>query len=120
MTTNAERRRHARIPFDTHGTLYGSQGEVSVRIMDISFRGVLVQTPSGWAGPDDADYRIDLPLSEQALISMEARLARRDGNQAAFRCTHIDIDSMAHLRRLLELNMGDEMLLRRELVELGR
>ena len=33
-------------------------------------------------------------------------------------CHHIDIDSITHLRRLIELNLGDETLLQRELAEL--
>lgn len=120
MTNLNERRRHARIPFDTYASLSGGQGEVKVRVMDISFGGVLVQIPADWNRLDDIDYRFELPLSEQAFITMAARLARREGDQAAFHCTHIDIDSMGHLRRMLELNTGDETLVQRELRELGR
>ncbi len=35
-----------------------------------------------------------------------------------FRCEHIDIDSITHLKRLIELNLGDEALLHRELAHL--
>jgi hypothetical protein len=34
-------------------------------------------------------------------------------------CRHIDIESLAHLRRLIELNLGDPALLERELAALG-
>jgi hypothetical protein len=35
------------------------------------------------------------------------------------RWKHIDVDSLTHLRRLLELNLTDPGLLNRELADLG-
>jgi len=35
------------------------------------------------------------------------------------RCLSIDLDSITHLRRLLELNLGDPQLVERELLQLG-
>jgi len=48
------------------------------------------------------------------------RLLRLDveHNLTALR-QHIDLDSISHLRRLVELNLGDEALLERELAALG-
>jgi hypothetical protein len=36
-----------------------------------------------------------------------------------FVCQYIDLDSISHLRRLVELNLGDGSLLERELAALG-
>ena len=35
-----------------------------------------------------------------------------------FECKYIDLNSMSHLRRTLELNLGDPRLLEREIIEM--
>jgi hypothetical protein len=39
--------------------------------------------------------------------------------QLSLSCTEIDLDSITHLRRLLELNLGDPDLIERELSDLS-
>ena len=63
---------------------------------------------------------IRLDAAGEAVIRMEGEIAHRDGTQVGMRCTGIDLDSIAHLRRLVELNLGDEELLHRELSALVR
>lgn len=46
---------------------------------------------------------------------MEISLAWARDGLLGFECQHIDLDSISHLRRLVELNLGDEELLEREL-----
>jgi len=46
-------------------------------------------------------------------------VAHVEGGRVGLRRTHIDIESVTHLRRLVELNLGDPALLERELHELG-
>ena len=46
---------------------------------------------------------------------MEARVVHVEGRYAGLRCLAIDLDSVTHLRRLVELNLGDPALLEREL-----
>jgi len=47
---------------------------------------------------------------------MEGHLAHvGDNNTVGIRCESIDLDSISHLRRLVELNLGDPELLNREL-----
>lgn len=66
---------------------------------------------------------MDIVLIEQArlylgldvLIRMEISLAWARDGLLGFECQHIDLDSISHLRRLVELNLGDEELLEREL-----
>ena len=56
---------------------------------------------------------------EQTCIQMEVVLTRTAGGMLGFICRHIDLESISHLRRLVELNLGDEQLLERELATLG-
>jgi hypothetical protein len=39
-------------------------------------------------------------------------------NNAGFKCKHIDMDSITELWRLVELNLGDNDLLKRDLLAL--
>ena len=51
-------------------------------------------------------------------ISMEGKVIHQDGQHIGIECERIDVESMINLRRLVELNMGDENLLERELAEM--
>jgi hypothetical protein len=42
-------------------------------------------------------------------------VAHIEDDRVGVSCSHIDLDSAAHLRRLVELNLGDEAQLHREL-----
>ena len=47
-------------------------------------------------------------------ISMETRVAHEQGRYIGLLCLAIDLDSITHLRRLVELNLCDPNLLERE------
>ena len=49
---------------------------------------------------------------------MTALVAHVDARQLGLLCTHSDLDSVTHLRRLIELQLGDPSLLERDLGEL--
>lgn len=46
---------------------------------------------------------------------MDVQLAHDDHGQLGFVCLHIDLESIEHLRRLIELNLADPQELEREL-----
>ena len=46
---------------------------------------------------------------------MQTRLAHHENEVFGLRCVDIDLDSMTHLRRLIELNSEDDNPLQREL-----
>jgi len=37
-----------------------------------------------------------------------------EGDHLGFKCQYIDLDSVTHLKRLVELNLGDPEMLERE------
>jgi hypothetical protein len=49
---------------------------------------------------------------------MQASVANITDQLVGFECQAIDLDSITHLKRLVELNLGDEGLLHRELITL--
>jgi PilZ domain len=116
-----EKRHFSRIPFITDAHLVSAEGSWKVQLMDISLKGILAEMPDDWHGKVGAHYLIELLMeNEEATIRMEVSVMHTEAQQAGFRCEHIDLDSISHLRRLVELNLGDSDMLNRELTELLR
>ena len=115
-TATDERRHYARIAFHCPAQLVFSAGKLDVVVLDISIKGALIRLPANAALPDGALCQLHVELDAVGeQISMEARVTHlKDGN-AGLRCQVIDLDSITHLRRLVELNLGDPQLLEREL-----
>lgn len=115
MTAN--RRQFSRILFQSEAVLsVDGAADIQVSVVDISLKGALVEpmpavyTEVGSAGT------LTLQLSDaEALISMDVTVAHHQGPYLGLACRRIDLDSMTHLRRLIELNLGDEATLNREL-----
>ncbi|OPE31101.1 PilZ domain-containing protein, partial [Pseudomonas aeruginosa] len=80
-----------------------------------SLHGILVGQPQDWNGDPQRPFEARLYLGLDVLIRMEISLAWARDGLLGFECQHIDLDSISHLRRLVELNLGDEELLEREL-----
>ena len=118
MTTAAERRQFWRAAFRSSVLLTGPAGAVEGELLDISLKGALVKVPPGWKGRVGDACQLKLCLAEDAAIVMEAPVAHLEGRHAGLRCARIDLDSITHLRRLVELNAGDPSLLERELQSL--
>ncbi|ARB29042.1 PilZ domain-containing protein [Pseudomonas tolaasii] len=111
----SDRRRFRRIAFDAKTTIAQDNWNWPVRLVDVSLRGLLVERPEDWRGNGKRLFNVDIRLDPQAHIKMQVKLAHDDHGQLGFVCEHIDLDSISHLRRLIELNLGDEDELHREL-----
>lgn len=120
MDTN--RRQFSRIHFTTPGRLFYPGGDCSVEVQDLSLKGALIKSeaPLGLQAEQRCTLRVVLGANGEG-IRMEARVVHESPNrELGLRCVDIDLDSITHLRRLVELNLGDESLLNRELEHLGR
>jgi hypothetical protein len=116
-----ERRNFSRIPFHAQAHVHADKGELHLNceVLDVSLNGILIVKPDGWRGQLTDNYKIDLVLENaQLIIKMSAAVAHIDGGSIGFICKNIDLDSISHLKRLVELNLGDEDLLHRELASL--
>ncbi|HEX5805438.1 MAG TPA: PilZ domain-containing protein [Macromonas sp.] len=119
MTTSdlvpAERRQFWRAVF--HAPVHvAAAGRVhKTQLLDLSLKGALIEAGPDWplAVGDPCHVRLDLVPG--ISISMDATVAHLRGNQVGLRCDHIDIDSITHLRRLVELNAGSAAWLEREI-----
>lgn len=118
--TPGERRRFSRIPMDGTVRLHCGGDTREVELLDISLKGLLVARPEAWtAGPDTACQLELLPGEGDLVIEMAGTVVHTEPDHLGIRWDHIDMDSAAHLRRLLELNLADEDLLGREIGELA-
>lgn len=118
--SKAEKRRFTRIPFEAAVTLTSPSGVWHAKLVDISLKGVLTTRPLNWIWQGGDRFLVEVhPPENPFSIRMETVVAHADEGKVGLRCTHIDIDSVSHLRRLVELNVGDPDTLDRELAALG-
>ena len=114
------RRRFVRILFDAPVTLKTQDASYPSQLIDISLKGALVRCPEHWQAVAGDPVELAVSLDQtQTQIRMQVQLAHARQDQIGFICKEIDIDSITHLRRLVELNLGDADLLERELEALG-
>jgi hypothetical protein len=117
--TQEDRRQFHRILFDAASTLTTPDGTFKSKLLDISLNGVLMGAPEGWVGACGDHAELKVHLADDAIISMEIEVTHQEADHLGLRCIHIDMESIGHLRRLVELNLGDPSMLERELSALG-
>lgn len=85
-------------------------------MLDISLKGVLLQLPAGHRPQAGMPCLVKMPLSTgDIVIAMAGELAHVENDHAGVLCRSIDIESITHLRRLIEVNLGDPAASEREL-----
>ena len=110
-----ERRRFQRIPFDADVELRQGTHCWLAHLHDLSLKGLLVGRPDDWPEGNAAPIQACLRLAPDVELYMTLTLAHEKDGLLGFYCREIDLDSLTHLRRLIELNLGDSGLLEREL-----
>ena len=115
-----EQRHFTRILIDSAVRLVSAEGGWDSTLIDISLKGALIKTPSSWRAKIGDHLLLELVLDDETIIRMEVSVAHMEAGHVGLRCEHIDIDSISHLRRLVELNVGDPEILFRELGELSK
>lgn len=115
----SERRQFTRINFDKHTIIKHGDQSWDVELVDLSLNGLLIKQPKGWQIHTHDELTAAITLDDEVTITMSIKERHREDGMIGFQCMHIDIDSISHLRRLVELNLGDVALLERELHALG-
>lgn len=118
MNTTTDRRQFLRSVFHAPVRLGLRGRETQGFLHDISLRGALVEVPASWDGRTGEACELRLELASDAVIVMEATVAHVEGRHVGLHCDHIDLDSMTHLRQLVERNTDDPVLLERDLATL--
>lgn len=114
-----EKRHFKRIAMDAPITLVCGDHKWHSRLLDVSLKGALIEAPDDWPDDNPGQCRLELQLDDEVCITMEGTVVHSENGNLGYRCDHIGLDSITHLKRLVELNLGDESLLERELAELA-
>jgi hypothetical protein len=116
---NAERRNFQRIAFSGPCELLVGADTYQCDVVDLSLKGAMITRPESWHSPKNELCTLRITLGDNAaVISMSADVTYEAPNRLGLHCHHIDLDSIAHLKRLMELNLGDPQLLYREFASL--
>jgi hypothetical protein len=111
------RRRFSRISFHRKAELSFGSTATTCELLDLSLKGALVSPPKELAAKVGQPCRLLIRLDPlgQTTIRMDGEVAHVAPGRLGFRCDDIDLESIEHLRRFVELNVGDEEVLHREL-----
>lgn len=118
MTNSIERRQYSRIIFEADATITQGNKSFDAQLLDISLNGLLVKTPEQYRVRCDMPCTAKIILSDAVHISMQVTLVHSGNDALGFHCTSIDMDSITHLRRLIEANLEDPHASERVLSEL--
>ena len=113
MTGGREHRAVHRVPFVQAAELLVDGKVVGVRLLDISLMGALVAPEPGSADLAVSGHcRMRLTLAPDVMMELAGEVVRAtdDGGRFGIQWDSMDVDSASHLRRLLELNLGDDGL----------
>ncbi|MCB1760768.1 MAG: PilZ domain-containing protein [Gammaproteobacteria bacterium] len=117
---NQERRRFQRVLFDSPVRISDEKGEFISSLVDLSLNGALLIRPDDWRVEKGGKVTLTVLLDDkESRIRMQTEVAHLEEDTLGLRCYNIDMESIGHLRRLVELNLGDAALLERELENLG-
>ena len=117
---NSERRRFRRVLFDSPARISDNGVEFITTLVDISLNGALLIRPDDWMIECGSGVSLTVLLDDkETRIRMQASVAHLESDSLGLRCQNIDMESIGHLRRLVELNLGDAALQDRELESLG-
>ena len=114
------RRQFTRILFSIDAQLEVEDNIYSVNIHDISLNGALVTAPNNASEIKNKIGLLSFQLSDtETQVSMHIAIVHVEKDEMGLQCNAIDIDSVTHLRRLVELNLGDDSQLHKELSQLS-
>jgi len=103
----SEQRHFQRVPFTATILVEGPGGQHKGQLIDISLQGLLFDAPEQLpiSIGDTCSLSIVLPSADQRLC-FEGTLIHHSERRYGFRFVREEDETMIHLRRLLELNLG--------------
>ncbi len=114
-----ERRRFTRIAFDAKTELVQGERSWPVELIDISLHGLLLKESGQLNASKGQEYMAVVQLAgEEIELHLPVRLVHVHTPYLGMECKAMELESISHLRRLVELNLGDADLLDRELEHL--
>jgi len=115
----SERRNYNRIPFNAEILMQCGDQEWSCNLLDISLKGMLVEPPESLDIDTNNPCGMALFLGEDVSIHARVNITHSSKGNWGLKWLQIDVSSLQHLRRLIEVNANNPEMLNRELSELG-
>lgn len=119
----SERRKFSRVIFSGHCTLSedisGESKMWGTDLLDISLNGALVLRPENWHDEKGTAVRLNLHLqgSDVELV-IDGVVFHQEEGLLGIKFLTLGLESISHLKRLIQLNLADEGLLHREISQL--
>ncbi|WP_194437609.1 PilZ domain-containing protein [Vibrio fluminensis] len=115
-----ERRRFSRIVYQALAVVSQGDIEVEATVKDLSLHGLLLRCPQSHLLNPSETISIKFQLTDSDItIELEGRIIGELHEITRIIIEHIDIDSISHIKRIIELNVGDDQLLHREIEQLS-
>ncbi|TKB55405.1 PilZ domain-containing protein [Ferrimonas aestuarii] len=111
-----ERRHFTRVQFIAPAQIDIDNKRISSRVWDISLHGILLAMPEEFTPTMGQSLKLTIPLSDDVDIQMQAEVQRINAISLGLVWHNIDVESLIHLRRLVELHSPHS--LNKELEEL--
>jgi hypothetical protein len=112
-----DERRFRRITFATKIELVTGPRRQSCQLLDIALKGALLESAEPLPLPLGTRAQLILTLPDSEIVlEFDAELVHREENHLGFEFIHEDLQTLTHLRTLLELNTGDPEGIRSELL----
>lgn len=115
-----ERRKYSRVALDVEGLLTSEvqNKPYMVLVHDVSLKGAFVELRNFEEAPhmfSGQKYKLTISLQATTKITMLMTCRHVFGKKLGLECDRIDPESIANLRRLVEMNVGRSDILDREL-----
>jgi hypothetical protein len=112
----SEQRKFTRVPFDAKVELTLGEYCWESELVDISLKGALISRPADFDCALNEPGELSLKLADSDIeLNFTVTLMHIELATVGLRCDHIDVESLSHLRCIVEFNSGDPDLLHREL-----
>ncbi len=116
-----EQRQFSRVDFNTKTYIVYQDKRINAKLLDISLKGALFEVGQVVLINKGQECTLEIQLGEgEIVLNIRAELVHIKKNHFGFKFQSIDLDSLAHLRRLMEVNLGNTELIGQELFFLSR
>ena len=111
-----ERRNFQRVPFATEAEINCNEKKFHGELLDISLQGALIQGRGTIPLKEGNLCKLSIHLLDSEItLQFDVDLVHRAKNKIGFRFIGEDTETMIHLRRLLELNIGSSEAIDKEI-----
>lgn len=119
----SERRKFSRITFSGKCSLTekisGDTETWPSELLDISLNGALICRPPSWHTTDDTTIQLNLCLEgSDIVLEIGGQICHQEDELLGIKFLTLSLESISHLKRLIQLNLADEELMHREISQL--